>query len=80
MWNHTLGSILNYHWIIVSLWGMRIIIRILIMVIVSINYTHHHSIISCCAQVMTGSVNTWKPSIVVIVMGIVSSLHHVRQM
>jgi hypothetical protein len=80
MWNHTLGSILNYHWIIVSLWRMRVIIRILIMVIVSINYTHHHCIISCCAQVMTCCVDTWKSSIVVKVMWIVSALHHVRQM
>ena len=47
------------------------------MVVASIDYTHHHSVISCCAQVMTGGVDTREASIMVKVMWIVSALHHV---
>ena len=80
MLNRSMWPVLNDHWIVISFLRMPIVICILVMIIVPVNYSHHHGVVSCRTEVMTRGIDTRKSSIVVEVMRVMSALHYIGQM
>lgn len=58
MLNRSMLPILNDHWIVISFLRMPIVICILVMIIVPVNYSHHHGVVSCRTEVMTSGIDT----------------------